>query len=241
MGRIAKWLKIGQEINDQKTAEVQDKVEQAEDPRIQLERAIATAQDNHDRHQKAVASVIATRKMADAKLVKLKGQASQLEQQIRVELADGSDESKAKANTLAISLAGVRENVTSQESFCATAAQHADAALHDAQVSQEQLQTVMAQRGNLLEKLSQAKEQEAFNDTSAAMSSTSTSGLEPTLAMVTDKIERESAEAAGTAEVAQFDPNVQQAEVNHDMIQASAQSILDEFAPKAPKTKPAAK
>lgn len=231
-GTWKKWLGLGKQVNAYTEAKAESAFQQAADTRVQIEQATRVAQENHDRHNTAVAKVVGTQKLEAAKLIKLQNQQAQLESQVQMEMTAGNTD---KARLIAVTLAGVRQQVTSQQAFVETCNANAAEAMKDAQESQEQLAALMVRRDQDLAQLGQAKEREAYNETR----STTTASVDPTFASLEEKIAREAADAEGTAAVAQFDPNVQQAEINHDQIMADADSILAEFAPKPAAPAPA--
>ncbi len=218
------------------TASMTGKFNERADPKVQLEQAIADAQEQHRRLVEQAANVIANQKQTEMRLnrsmeelEKLNGLARQA-----VRMADDAtragDAKKAteftqSAEAFANRLIAVEKDVEGLKTMHLQATQAAGQAKAAVQQNSTQLQSKLAERQKLLSQLDQAKMQEQVN---AAMTSLNQQvGQDvPTLDEVRQKIETRYAKALGSAELAGQSVESRMLEVEQAQMNVEAQARL---------------
>ena len=218
------------------TASMTGKFNERADPKVQLEQAIADAQEQHRRLVEQAANVIANQKQTELRLnrsmeelEKLNGLARQA-----VRMADDAtragDAKKAteftqSAEAFANRLIAVEKDVEGLKTMHLQATQAAGQAKAAVQQNSTQLQSKLAERQKLLSQLDQAKMQEQVN---AAMTSLNQQvGQDvPTLDEVRQKIETRYAKALGSAELAGQSVESRMLEVEQAQMNVEAQARL---------------
>jgi phage shock protein A len=201
---IKKWWKY-------MSAKLSSSVEERADPKVQLEQAIAEAQDQHRRLREQAASVIANQKQAEMRLNRaieeLEKATSNTKQALTMAAGEESKGNASKAaeyNTAAESIATrlvrLDNEVAEQKQVVMQATQAADQAKAAVQQNAHALQTKLAERQKLLGQLDQAKMQEQMNKAMATLSEAMGTDV-PTFDQVRDKIEARYAKAKGVAEL----------------------------------------
>ena len=193
------------------TAKANSSLDERADPKIQLEQAIAEAQDQHRRLKEQAANVIANQKQTEMQLnrtltslesVNAKARQAVLmadDAQKRGDTAKAADYTKA-AESFAAQLIQTEKQVDSLKLLSLQSTQAADQAKAAVQQNSTLLQQKLAERQKLLSQLDQAKMQEQMNKAMSSLSETVGQDV-PTLEEVRDKIEARYARALGSAEV----------------------------------------
>jgi phage shock protein A len=181
------------------------------DPKVQLEQAIAEAQDQHRRLKEQAANVIANQKQTEMQLNRAMAELESTNAKARQAVIMADDASKrgdaakaAEYTKAAESFAGLlvqtEKQVDSLKLLSLQSTQAADQAKAAVQQNSALLQQKLAERQKLLSQLDQAKMQEQMNRAMATLSETVGQDV-PTLEEVRDKIELRYARALGAAEV----------------------------------------
>jgi phage shock protein A len=181
------------------------------DPKVQLEQAIAEAQDQHRRLKEQAAHIIANQKLTEMQLNRamnelesLNGKAHQAVRMVddaakRGDTAKASDYARA-AEAFAGQLVQIEKQIEGLKAQSLQAAQAADQAKAAVAQNASLLQNKLAERQKLLSQLDQARMQEQINTAMASLSEAVGQDV-PTLDEVRAKIETRYARALGTAEL----------------------------------------
>src|SRR5579884_2837158 len=193
------------------TAALSGKLDEVADPKVQLEQAIAEAQEQHRRLTEQAANVIANQKQTELRLNRAMEELEKVNSSARQAVLMADDAAKAgdtaksaeytrAAEAFANRLVAVESEVDSLKTLSLQSAQAADQAKRAVAQNSSALQQKLTERQKLLSQLDQAKMQEQVN---AAMDSlTATVGQDtPTLEEVRAKIEARYAKALGQAEL----------------------------------------
>ena len=241
------------------TAGANQKFNENADPKIQLEQAIADAQDQHRRLKEHAANVIAKQHQTVMQLDRQLEQLEKLNANARqaVKMADqankAGDTAKAAeytraAETIATQLISVEAQVADLKEMHYSATQAADQAKAAVATNGQVLQKKLAEKQKLLSQLEQAKMQEQINKAMDSLSETVGQEV-PTLNEVRDKIESRYAKAKGMSELTESSVESRMIEVEQAAQNFEAQARLDEIrsqmgietaAPAAPVEAPAA-
>jgi phage shock protein A len=221
------------------TAKLTSSFEEKADPKVQLEQAIAEAQDQQRRLKEQAANVIAHQKQTEIKLNRTMGELEKVNGNARQavlmadEAAKSGDTEKATQYTITaesfanrlITLEREVEDLKQLHLQSTDAANQAKAAV---QQNATAMQRRLAERQKLLSQLDQAKMQEQMN---AAMSSLSeTVGQDvPTLDEVRDKIETRYARAKGMSELTDSSVEARMLEVEQASMNSEAQARLSQI------------
>jgi phage shock protein A len=207
------------------------------DPRVQLEQAMADAQDQHRRLKDQAANVIANQRQAEIRLnrsmqeyERLTANARQAlimaDQSARAGDTARSAEYTATAEAFANRLVAVEQEVEDTKALVLQSAQAAEQAKAAVAQNAAQLQKKLAERQKLMSQLDQAKMQEQVNRSMASLNDTVGEDV-PTFAEVQEKIELRYAKAKGMAELtAESVPN-RMLEVEQATMNAEAVARLD--------------
>lgn len=219
------------------TAKADSRFESNADPKIQLEQAIADAQDQHRRLAEQAASVVANQRQhelqlnrAIEELEKVRGSTKQA-----LIMADqagrGGDSDKAReynqtAEAFANRLVATENQVEDLKTLSLQSAQAADKARAAVQQNSLLLQQKLAERQKLLSQLDQAKMQEQLNRAMSSLNQTvDTEG--PSLDQVRAKIEARYAKALGVSEVSGQTVETRMLEVQQAAMGSEARARLD--------------
>jgi len=213
------------------TAKLNSSFNERADPKVQLEQAIAEAQDQHRRLVEQAANVIANQKQTEMQLNRKMEELEQLNGSARQAVLMTDDATKkgdpAKATEFAQAaeafanrLIETEKSVDSLKTLHLQAAQAADQAKGAVQQNSKVLQQKLAERQKLLSQLDQAKMQEQVNAAMASLNEAVGQDV-PTFEEVRLKIEARYAKALGTNElqgqtVEHRMLEVQQAQVNNE-------------------------
>jgi phage shock protein A len=221
------------------TAKLTGSFEEMADPKVQLEQAIAEAQDQHRRLTEQAANVIAHQKQTEMRLNRSMAELEKLNGSTRqaVTMADkaakAGDATKATeyaktAEAFANRLIAMEQQVDDTKNLLLQATEAADQA--KAAVSQNSmvLQKKLADRQKLLGQLDQAKMQEQVNKAMASLNQAVGQDV-PTLDQVRDKIEARYAKALGTQELTGSSVEARMLEVEQAQVNNEAQARLAEI------------
>jgi phage shock protein A len=206
------------------------------DPKVQLEQAIAEAQEQHRRLKEQAANVIANQKQAEMRLNRVMEEFERLNANARqaVLMAEEArrtgDEQKAAeytraAESFANRLVAVEREVEDTKALVLGATQASEQAKAAVQQNAAALQKKLAERQKLLSQLDQAKMQEEMNKAMATLSETVGQDV-PTFAEVQEKIEARYAKAKGMAELTGESVEARMLEVEQASINTEAQARL---------------
>lgn len=187
------------------------KFEEHADPKIQIEQAIAEAQEQHKRLRETAANVIANQKKAEMDLERAADELEKLNantQQALIMAAEAEtagDTERAKelthtAEAFANRLIAKEEDVESLKSLVLSATQASDQAKAAVSQNAAQLQKRLGERQKLLSQLDQAKMAEQMSTAMETMNAQVGEDV-PTLDQVRDKIETRLAKARGMTEL----------------------------------------
>jgi phage shock protein A len=219
------------------TAALTGQFNQAADPKVQLEQAIAEAQEQHRRLVENAANVIANQKQTEMRLnraleelEKLNGLARQAvmmadEAVKRGETAKATEYTQS-AESFANRLIAVEHEVESLKQFHLQATQASDQAKAAVRQNSAALQKRLSERQKLLSQLDQAKMQEQVNKAMTALNESVGQDV-PTLDEVREKIEARYAKAAGQAELAGQSVENRMLEVEQAALNTEAQARLE--------------
>jgi phage shock protein A len=204
-------FKLLQRIRRYFTAAATGKFNELADPKIQLEQALAEAQDQHRRLTEQAASVIANQKQTEMRLSRSMEDLEKVNASARqaVLMADEAskkgDAAKAAEYTRAAEafagrLVSVEKEVEGLKQLSLQSAEASDKAKAAVQQNSSALQIKISEKQKLLSQLDQAKMQEQMNKAMAQLTASVGQDV-PTLAEVRDKIEARYAKAIGNAEL----------------------------------------
>jgi phage shock protein A len=219
------------------TAKTDSRFESNADPKIQLEQAIADAQDQHRRLAEQAANVVANHKQHELQLNRAmedleKVRASTKQALIMADQSNrNGDGDKAReynqtAEAFANRLVATENQVEDLKTLSLQSAQAADQARAAVQQNSLLLQQKLAERQKLLSQLDQAKMQEQLNRAMNTLNQTvGTDG--PSLDQVRAKIEARYAKALGTSEVTGQTVESRMLEVQQAAMGTEARDRLD--------------
>jgi len=218
------------------TAKLGMDLEERADPKVQLEQAIAEAQDQQRRLKEQAANVIAHQKQTElrlnramADLEKINGNARQA-LLMADEAAKSGDPEKttqytATAETFANRLISLEREVEDLKALHLQSTEAANQAKAAVQQNSSALQQKLAERQKLLSQLDQAKMQEQMNSAMTSLSETVGQDV-PTLNEVRDKIEARYSKAKGMAELTETSVESRMLEVEQASMNSEAQARL---------------
>lgn len=218
------------------TAGANQKFEEKADPKIQLEQAIAEAQEQHQQLKEHAANVIAQQKQTEMNLERAMDQLERLNANARqaVKMADqakqAGDPAKAAeytkaAETIATQLIATEAQVEEMKALHYSATQASDQAKAAVATNGQLLQQKLAEKQQLLGQLEQARMQEQMNAAMASLSETV--GREvPTLDEVRAKIEQRYAKAKGMSELTETSVESRMIEIENAAANVEAQDRL---------------
>ena len=221
------------------TAKLGSSFEERADPKIQLEQAIAEAQDQHRRLKEQAANVIAHQKQTEIRLNRTMGELEKVNANARqaVLMADEAtkhgDSEKAlqytaTAETFANRLITLEREVEDLKQLHLQSTDAANQAKAAVQQNSTALQQKLAERQKLLSQLDQAKMQEQMNTAMASLSETVGQDV-PTLDEVRDKIESRYARAKGMSELTESSVESRMLEVEQASMNSEAQARLSQI------------
>jgi len=226
---VSKWWKY-------LTAKLTGSFNERADPKVQLEQAIAEAQNQHRRLKEQAANVIANQKQSELRLNAKMTELEKLNATARQALIMASDAEKAgdatkstqyttAAETIANQLIQVEKDVESLKTMVLESTQASDQAKAAVQQNSRLLQEKIAEKSKLLSQLDQAKMQEEMNSAMAQLTETVGADV-PTLSEVQDKIQARYAKAKAHAELSETSVESRVLEVEQATANVEAQSRL---------------
>ncbi len=209
------------------------------DPKVQLEQAIAEAQNQHRRLKDQAANVIANQKQSEIRLNKKMTELEKLNANARQALIMASDAQKAgnadkaadytrAAETIADKLISVEADVESLKQMVLESTDAADQAKAAVKQNSRLLQEKLGEKSKLLSQLEQAKMQEEMNTAMAQLNETVGDDV-PTLNEVQEKIEARYAKAKATAELTDTSVESRVLEIEQATANVEAQTRLSEL------------
>lgn len=219
------------------TAKSDIRFQENADPKVQLEQAIADAQDQHRRLVEQAANVVANQKQHEMQLNRAMEELEKVNRSTRQALmmadqaAQGGDNDKAReynqtAEAFANRLIATENQVNDLKTLSLQSAQAADQARAAVQQNSMALQQKLAERQKLMSQLDQAKMQEQLNRAMTSLNQTVDSGA-PSLDQVREKIEARYARAIGASELGGQTVEARMLEVQQLAIGSEAKSRLD--------------
>lgn len=249
-------IKLFRRIARYITAALTGKFNEVADPKIQLEQAIAGAQEQHRQLTEQAASVIANQKQAELRLNRALGELEKTNASARkaVLMADEAtrqgntakaEEYARAAEAFAGRLIAVEKEVEGLKAMSLSTAQASDQAKAAVTQNSAAMQKKLSERQKLLSQLDQAKMQEHMNKAMAGLSETVGQDV-PSLDEVRDKIEQRYAKATGHAELQEGTVESSMLEIEHAAMDSEAQDRLSQIrsqlglgqAPEAPESQP---
>ncbi|MPZ72982.1 MAG: PspA/IM30 family protein [Nitriliruptorales bacterium] len=215
------------------------KFDELADPKVQLEQAIAEAQEQQRRLKEQAANVIANQKQTEMRLnrvleelEKVNGSAQQAvmmgaEAQQRGDATKAADYNRA-AESFANRLIALEREVEDLKTLHLQATQTADQAKAAVNQNAMVMQRKLSERQKLLSQLDQAKMAEQMNKAMAALSETVGTDI-PTFEEVRTKIEARYAKAQGVSELASESVESRMLEVETAQMDTAAQARLSEI------------
>jgi phage shock protein A len=221
------------------TARLSGSFEERADPKVQLEQAIAEAQDQHRRLTEQAANVIAHQKQTQMRLDRANEDLQKVTANARqaLMLTDEStrkgDSSKATeyqqaAESFANRMIALEREVESLKVMLLEATKNADNAKSAVSQNASALQKKLSERQRLLSQLDQAKMQEQMNRAMTQLSATVGEDV-PTFEQIREKIEARAAKAQGMADLTTSSVESRMLEVEQAQINAEAQARLSEL------------
>jgi phage shock protein A len=221
------------------TAKMSSSFNERADPKVQLEQAIAEAQDQQRRLKEQAANVIAHQKQTEIRLNRAMGELEKVNGNARQavlmadEAAKTGDQAKStqyvqSAESFANRLIALEREVEDLKTMHLQSTQAANQAKQAVQQNSSALQQKLAERQKLLSQLDQAKMQEQMNTAMSSLSETVGQDV-PTLNEVRDKIESRYAKAKGMAELTETSVESRMLEVEQASMNVEAQARLSQI------------
>lgn len=221
------------------TAKANKSFDERADPAVQLEQAIAEAQDQHRQLREQAANVIANQKQLELRLTRGLEEYERVSANTRqaVVMADqaaaSGDADKAveythAAESFANRMISLEKQIDDDKQLAFAAAQAAEQAKVAVEQNGNALQARLAQRQQLLSQLDQAKMQEQLNAAMTSLSDTVGQDV-PSIEQVRLKIEARYAKAKGMTELSGQDVEARMLEVEAASRNAEAHTRLDQI------------
>lgn len=221
------------------TAKLSGDFEARADPKVQLEQAIAEAQDQHRRLTEQAANVIAHQKQTQMRLTRAQEELTKVTANARQALmltdeatgkgdAAKATEYQQAAESFANRMIALEREVESLNAMLLDSTKNADNAKAAVQQNAAALQKKLSERQRLLSQLDQAKMQEQMNRAMTELSATVGEDV-PTFEQIREKIEARSAKAQGMADLTTSSVENRMLEVEQAQINAEAQARLSEL------------
>ena len=221
------------------TAAMTGKFNEAADPKVQLEQAIAESQDQHRRLKEQAANVIANQKQTELRLNRTMDELEKVNRSARqavvmaAEAEKAGDSAKmseytAAAESFANRLIALEGDIDDLKALHLQAAQAAVQAKAAVAQNSSALQERLSQRQKLLSQLDQAKMQEQVNAAMASLGESVGTDV-PSLDEVRDKIEARYAKARGMAELGSESVESRMLEVEQAAMHTEAKARLSQI------------
>ena len=218
------------------TAKLGMSLEERADPKVQLEQAIAEAQDQQRRLKEQAANVIAHQKQTELRLNRAMADLEKVGGNARQALLMADEATKAgqqakvvqytvTAESFANRLIALEREVEDLKALHLQSTEAANQAKAAVQQNSSALQQKLGERQKLLSQLDQAKMQEQMNSAMSSLSEAVGQDV-PTLNEVRDKIEARYAKAKGMAELTETSVESRMLEVEQAAMNSEAQARL---------------
>jgi phage shock protein A len=218
------------------TAKLGMSLEERADPKVQLEQAIAEAQDQQRRLKEQAANVIAHQKQTELRLNRAMADLEKVNGNARQALLMADDAAKSgdqakttqyttTAESFANRLIALEREVEDLKALHLQSTEAANQAKAAVQQNSSALQQKLAERQKLLSQLDQAKMQEQMNEAMTSLSEAVGQDV-PTLNEVRDKIEARYSKAKGMAELTESSVESRMLEVEQASMNSEAQARL---------------
>jgi phage shock protein A len=209
------------------------------DPKVQLEQAIAEAQDQHRRLKEQAANVIANQKQTEIRLNRAMEEYERVSANARqaVMMADDAasrgnsqkvTEFTQAAESFASRMIALESEVESLKALHLQSTQAADQAKSAVNQNSAALQKKLSERQKLMGQLDQAKMQEQLNTAMASLSESVGQDV-PTFDEVREKIEARYSKAKGMTELSEASVESRMLEVERASMNVEAQARLSEI------------
>jgi phage shock protein A len=229
---IKKWWKyLGAKLNRS--------FDKNADPAVQLEQALAEAQQQHRRLKEQAINVIASQKTAEIRLNAKMTELEKLNATARQALVMAADAAKAgdaakaqqynsAAETVANQLIQTEKDVEGLKAMVIDSTQASDQAKAAVAQNSRILQEKLAEKSKLLSQLEQTRMQEQMNSAMSQLNETVGDDV-PTLKEVQDKIEARYAKAKATSELSETSVESRILEVEEATANIAAHSRLSDM------------
>jgi len=221
------------------TAKVNKSFDERADPAVQLEQAIAEAQDQHRQLREQAANVIANQKQLEMRLnrgleeyERVTANTRQAVVMAEQAAADGDADRAAEytnaAESFANKMISLEQQIEDDKQLALAAAQAAEQAKAAVETNGTALQKKLAERQQLLSQLDQAKMQEQLNSAMSSLGAAVDQDV-PSIDQVREKIEARYAKAKGMTELTGQDVEARMLEVEAASRNADARNRLAEI------------
>jgi phage shock protein A len=216
------------------------KIDERADPKVQIQQAIAEAQQQHQALTQQAAAVIGNQRQLEMKLARQMDEVEKLQGSARQALvladqakASGDTKKAGEFETTALTfsnnLVSAEKQMEDLKSLHDQALQAAEGAKKAVENNALILQKKLSERSQLLSQLEQAKMQEQVTRSLQSMSELTAPGNVPSLDEVRDKIEARYAKALGGAELVGNSVEGRMLEVEKATLDVAGQARLDQI------------
>jgi phage shock protein A len=216
------------------------KIDEKADPKVQIQQAIAEAQQAHQALTQQAAAVIGNQRQLEMKLARQMDEVEKLQGSARQALvladqakASGDTKKASEYETTALTfsnnLVSAEKQMEDLKGLHDQALQAAEQAKKAVEANAMLLQKKLAERTQLLSQLEQAKMQEQVTRSLQSVSELSAPGNVPSLDEVRDKIEARYAKALGGAELAGNSVEGRMLEVEKATLDVAGQTRLEQI------------
>ncbi len=221
------------------TAKLTGSFNERADPKVQLEQAIAEAQDQHRRLKEQAANVIANQKQTEIRLNRTMEEYEKVGNNARQAVMMVDDAQKqgdtakvtqytSAAEAFANRMISLEREVEDLKALHLSASQAADQAKAAVNQNSSALQKKLSERQKLMSQLDQAKMQEQLNTAMDSLSETVGQDV-PSFDEVREKVESRYAKAKGAAELSESSVEGRMLEVEQASINVEASARLSEI------------
>lgn len=231
------WHHIFEKANKAAQAAVDDKLNDAIDPKIQIGQAIEEAQRQFGELKAASAVVMANYERTTQRRGQLQRQLDQLGNSIKsakaaIDSATNDTEKTRRTNqarSFAMQYAQVQDELAHIDEQLPALKEASDAAQHHCEDFAQVVTEKMRERTRLLSDLDQAKADEHLNAALKTMSDLTGSSTVPTFAQVEDKIEQRKSVAHASVALNAADPSLAELDAHVQERHDQADAILASF------------
>lgn len=220
------WSKVFKRANSYAEASAQAAFDAHDDPKVQLEQAIAGMQEHYRDLEAAASEVIAQEKTAKMRLADLSEQEARYTKSALTAQQQGNLDA---ARAFATKIASLRDQIQSLSAQIPQYEQAASAAREAVQESADQLQQKLAERSTILAQVDQARMQQQVAASLAQVSELTRSSDVPSFDEIKQKVAGQFAQAQASAELTSASPEVQEMHAHHAELTSQADAILAEL------------